>query len=130
MHSLIPAGATKNAIQWKITPHVVPNWKYEPVIHVSQVGYHPRQNKVAFIELDKQETDLQKAVLQKVSTAGEYQEVMEKQPELWVQYLRYKYATFDFSEINEPGIYVVKYSDDTTNPFQIDIPHFLKSRSR
>jgi endoglucanase len=120
VHSLIPAGATKNAVQWKITPHVIPNWKYEPVIHVSQVGYHPKQKKVAFIELDNQETALQKAMLQKVKPSGEYQTVMEKQPELWGQFLRYKYATFDFSEIDEPGIYVVRYGDLTSNPFQID----------
>ncbi|MBN1217889.1 MAG: glycoside hydrolase family 9 protein [Anaerolineae bacterium] len=120
VHSLVPAGATKNAIQWQITPHVIPNWKYEPVVHVSQVGYHPRQKKVAYIELDKQETTIQKATLQKVSAAGEYQTVLEKQPNVWEQYFRYKYALFDFSEINEPGIYVVKYGSFTTNPFQID----------
>jgi endoglucanase len=120
VHSLVPAGATKNAIQWKITPHVIPDWKYEPVIHISQVGYHPGQNKVAFIELDKQETTIQKAILHKVQPSGEYQAVMEKQPELWGQYLRYKYATFDFSEVGEPGVYVVKYGDLLSNPFQID----------
>ncbi len=120
VHSLVPAGATKNAIRWKITPYVIPDWKYEPVIHVSQVGYHPKQKKVAFIELDKQETVIEKAVLQKVQPTGEYQTVMEKQPELWGQYLRYKYATFDFSEITESGIYVVKYGNLTSNPFQID----------
>lgn len=120
VHSLVPAGATKNAIRWKITPHVIPDWKYEPVIHVSQVGYHPRQKKVAFIELDKRETVIQKASLQKVNPSGEYRTVMEKQPELWGQYLRYKYAIFDFSEIAEPGIYVVQYGDLTSNPFQID----------
>jgi endoglucanase len=120
VHSLVPAGATKNAIQWKITPHVTPNWRYEPVVHISQVGYHPRQKKVAFIELDKQETSVQKAKLQKIEPSGEYQTVLEKQPELWGQYLRYQYATFDFSEIDEPGIYVVKYADLTSNPFQID----------
>lgn len=120
VHSLVPAGATKNAIHWKITPHVIPDWKYEPVIHVSQVGYHPRQKKVAFIELDKRETVVQKARLQKVQPSGEYQTVVEKQPELWGQYLRYKYALFDFSEVAESGIYVVQYGDLTSNPFLID----------
>jgi endoglucanase len=120
VHSLVPAGATKNAVQWKITPHVIPNWRYEPVVHISQVGYHPKQKKVAYIELDKQETTVQKAILQRVMPSGEYQTVVEKKPELWGQYLRYKYATFDFSKIKEPGVYVVKYGDFTTNPFQID----------
>jgi endoglucanase len=120
VHSLVPAEATKNAIHWTISPHVIPNWKYKPVIHLSQVGYHPRQKKVAFIELDKEETGLQKAVLQKVSPTGEYQPAMTKQPERWGQYLRYNYATFDFSEIDEPGIYVVQYGDVTSTPFPID----------
>jgi endoglucanase len=120
VHSLVPAGATKSAIHWTITPHVIPNWKYGPVIHVSQVGYHPRQKKVAFIELDRQETALQKAILLKVLATGEYQGVMTKQPEWWGQYLRYNYATFDFSMVDAPGIYVVQYGDVTSNPFQID----------
>jgi endoglucanase len=120
VHSLVPAGATKSAIQWTITPHVIPDWKYEPVIHVSQVGYHPEQKKVAFIELDQQERTIQKASLQNVKPSGEYQTVMEKQPNLWGQYLRYQYATFDFSGVAEPGIYVVKYGDLTSHPFQID----------
>jgi endoglucanase len=120
VHSLVPAGMTKNAIHWTISPHVIPNWKYIPVIHLSQVGYHPRQKKVAFIELDKEETGLQKAVLQKVTPTGEYQPAMTKQPDLWGQYFRYNYATFDFSEIEEPGIYIVRYGDVTSTPFPID----------
>ena len=28
VHSLVPAGAAKGAVQWKITPHVIPGWKY------------------------------------------------------------------------------------------------------
>jgi endoglucanase len=120
VHSLVPAGATRNAIHWTITPHVLPNWKYGPVIHLSQVGYHPRQQKVAYIELDRQETAPQIAVLKKVSSAGEYQTVMSKKPEMWGQYLRYNYATFDFSNIDEAGIYIIQYGEVTSNPFPID----------
>jgi hypothetical protein len=120
VHSLVAAGATKNAIQWKITPNVISGWKYDPVIHVSQVGYHPKQKKTAFIELDKRETTCQKAVLQKVSPTGERRTVMEKQPALWGQYLRYQYATLDFTEIDEPGIYIVKYGEVFSSPIRID----------
>ena len=119
VHSLVPAGATKGAIQWTITPHVIPDWTYEPVVHVSQVGYHPRQRKVAFVELDEREGTIQEASLRRVMPSGECQIVLEKQPDLWGQYLRYKYATFDFSEVDEPGVYVVAYGDFTTDPFQI-----------
>ncbi len=119
VHSLLPAGATGNAVQWKITPNVIPDWMYKPVIHLSQVGYHPGQKKVAYIELDKRETALQKAKLQKVSVWGEYRTVMEKPPALWGRYLRYQYAVFDFSEITESGVYVMKYGETVSNPFPI-----------
>src|SRR5690606_30586900 len=37
IRTMIPKGASKNAIEWVITPHTVSNWQYEPVIQVSQV---------------------------------------------------------------------------------------------
>ena len=119
VRSLVPAGATEGAIQWKITPHVIPGFKYGPVVHLSQVGYHPDQKKIATIELDKRETEIQNAVLYKVTPAGAYEVVMDETPTEWGQYLRYKYATLDFSKIKEPGIYLLKYGDFTSNPFQI-----------
>ena len=39
----IPAGATKNAIEWVVDANTVENWTYKPVIQVSQVGYAPAQ---------------------------------------------------------------------------------------
>jgi len=119
VHSLIPAGAAKGAVQWKITPHVIPGWMYNPVIHLSQVGYHPRQKKVAFIELDKQETEPQRAQLLKINPGGDSRIVMEKQPALWGRYLRYHYAQFDFSEVAEPGVYMLQYGETASNPFPI-----------
>ena len=120
VRSLVPAGATQNAIQWKITPSVIPDFKYSPVVHLSQVGYHPEQGKIAYIEMDKRETDLQKAILYKITPSGEYQIVKEMEPKEWGQYLRYKYATCDFSEVKAPGIYQLKYGDFTTNSFEIN----------
>ena len=46
-------GAAKGAVDWLVTPHAIPGWKSEPVVQVSQVGYHPKQPKFAVIELDK-----------------------------------------------------------------------------
>ena len=120
VRSLVPAGVTKNAIQWKITPNVIPGFKYKPVVHISQVGYHPDQKKMAYIELDKREEDIHKTMLIKINDNGETQVVLEKNPEVWGQYLRYKYAIFDFSEIKEPGLYQVQYGDFTTNSIRID----------
>ena len=41
--SEVPAGATDNAIEWVITPNVVEDWIYPPVVQTS-VGYHPKPN--------------------------------------------------------------------------------------
>jgi endoglucanase len=120
VRSLVPAGAIKGAIQWKITPNVIPGWKQDPIIHITQVGYHPKQEKKAFIELDKKERKIHKAALLKLEKSGELTVIKKQKPELWGRYLRYKYVNFDFSEINETGNYMVKYGNVTSNPFRID----------
>ena len=53
VRSLVAKGATKNAISWLVTPHAIAGWRSDPVVQVSQVGYHPLQEKIAVIELDK-----------------------------------------------------------------------------
>ena len=50
--SLIPAGRTEGALQWRITPNAVEGWRAPTVIQVSQVGYHPDQAKCAVLETD------------------------------------------------------------------------------
>ncbi|MCB0744975.1 MAG: glycoside hydrolase, partial [Ignavibacteriae bacterium] len=65
LRSLVPAGKTNDAIVWKISPNVIPNWKRNPIVHISQVGYHPNQPKTAFIELDKNDSDIMKAEILK-----------------------------------------------------------------
>jgi endoglucanase len=45
----LKANTTKKALEWIITPAVDQTWKYEPVIHISQVGYHPNQLKKVVI---------------------------------------------------------------------------------
>jgi len=120
VRSLIPAGIAKGAVQWKISPHVIPGWIDKPVVHISQVGYHPNQLKVAFIELDKNDKLLDKVTLLKLERNGDRTTVKEQAPKPWGQYLRYQYSKFDFSEIKEPGLYQVQYGDVTTNVFRID----------
>ena len=120
VRSLIPAGATTRAIEWKISPNVINGWIDKPVVHVSQVGYHPDQAKTAFIELDKNDKNLFTASLMKLDSKGSYKLIKEKVPERWGIYLRYQYAKFDFSEVKDEGMYVVKYGDFTTNVFGIN----------
>ena len=42
----------QRAVEWLITPHRIPGWRRAPVIAISQVGYHPDQDKRAVIELE------------------------------------------------------------------------------
>ena len=37
VRSLISSGATKNAIEWTITPNTIPNWIYKPVVRVFDI---------------------------------------------------------------------------------------------
>jgi len=120
VRSLVPAGATKNAIEWLVTPNVPEDFLYSPVVQISQVGYHPAQEKIAVIETDKNDNNLQEAKLYRIKNEGGYAEVISKKPKLWGDFLRYRYYQLDFSTIEQPGMYVVKYGNYTTEPFQID----------
>jgi len=42
--SEVPAGATDNAIEWVITPNVVEDWIYPPVVQTSQGRISPQPN--------------------------------------------------------------------------------------
>ena len=117
--SEIPSGVTENAVEWTITPNVLPDWKRDPVIALSQIGYHPDQAKKAILELDPQTKTLERASLIKIAGGKETQEVMSVVPEKWGRFLRYDYAVFDFSNVKEPGLYMVKYGKIKSNPFSI-----------
>ena len=58
VRSLLPADQTGNVLQWYLEPNSIPNWTRAPVIQFSQAGYHPAQEKVAVIELDRNDTPL------------------------------------------------------------------------
>ena len=118
IRELVPAGATRNAVQWTITPNVVDDWKYEPVVQVSQLGYHIDQKKKAVVELDNTDEQIEEITLYKLGGTG--REVVKKEtPASWGNFLRYKYLTFDFSEINDPGMYMITYGDIETHAFKI-----------
>ncbi len=119
LRSEIPAGVTENAIEWIITPNVIPGWQREPVIAISQIGYHPGQVKKAVIELDPQTKKLEKAKLVKITGGNEAIEVLSASPVKWGRFLRYDYAVFDFSEIKDPGMYMVTYGKTKSYPFSI-----------
>jgi hypothetical protein len=118
VRSLVPAGATKNAIEWVVRPHPIPGWKSDPVIQVSQVGYHPKQQKTATIELDRKETELRPVALYRLTSTG-LEKVIEGPAKDWGRFLRYRYLQYDFTSVVAPGMYEVGYGDLRSNPFEI-----------
>ncbi|HUE82092.1 MAG TPA: glycoside hydrolase family 9 protein [Pyrinomonadaceae bacterium] len=117
--SLVPAGATARAIEWIVTPHAIPGWMYQPVVHLSQVGYHSKQKKMAIIELDPADEAPDSFHLKRVSEAGGFEQVLSGKPKTWGKFLRYQYRLFDFSQVTKPGMYVAEYRNYRTHPFQI-----------
>ncbi len=119
VRSTVKSGATKNAINWLITPNTIPNWKSEPVIQVSQVGYHTKQQKWAFVELDKTDSERHPIELIRISDTGSHETVLKKQGKEWGQFLRYNYLRLDFTDIKTSGLYFIKYGSQQTHPFKI-----------
>lgn len=114
----VPANATKNAIEWIITPHVITSWQYEPVIQVSQIGYHPEQPKKVIIEQDQRDSQINDVIIYKLTPNGK-EKVNTGKPTKWGKFLRYSYLTYDFSSIKQPGMYVIEYRSKTSHTFQI-----------
>ncbi|MBN1875468.1 MAG: glycoside hydrolase family 9 protein [Anaerolineae bacterium] len=116
---IIRAGATEGGVAWRITPNSVPGWQRDPVICISQVGYHPDQVKQAILELDPRAETFTEAALQRICPSGNYETVVLARPTLWGRWLYHRYAVFDFTDIRDPGMYVVRYGDQASPPFAI-----------
>lgn len=120
VRSVIPNNKSGLVMEWYLEPNTIENWIRTPVIGFSQAGYHPSQEKIAVIELDKNDTPLKKASLLKVTPEGKYLEVCTSDVQIWGDFLRYNYLKFNFSSVREPGLYMIKYGDQVTNAFSID----------
>jgi hypothetical protein len=120
VRSLLPSKKTGNVLQWFVKPNVIPNWVRTPVISFSQAGYVPQQEKVAVIELDKKDTPLTSATLFQVSADGKIIEKLSAATKPWGAFLRYNYIKFDFSTVQDPGLYFIQYGNQKTNTFAID----------
>ncbi len=119
LRSLLPAGKTGKVLEWHLQINTIPNWVRQPMIGFSQVGYHPEQEKVAVIELDKNDKLLPRATLYKLTEEGKLIEKYSGEIKPWGNYFRYNYVKFDFSSVKEPGLYVIQYGQQKTNPFSI-----------
>ncbi len=120
VRSLLPAEKTGKVLTWTVEPNTIKGWMREPNIGFSQVGYLPTQPKVSVIELDKKDKPLKKASIFKIDENGSAKEVFTGNVVPWGDYFKYNYVKFDFSAVNTPGIYYIKYGDNTTNNFIID----------
>ena len=118
LRSVITKG-TDDVIQWKIMPEVDDQWIRKPVIQASQLGYHPKQEKIAVIEADTLSALPETFQLMQVVENGQDQPAYEQEVSNWGQFLRYQYATLDFSSITEPGIYYLKAGDIRSHDFRI-----------
>jgi len=119
VRSLVTPGKTKGAIEWVVDCNVLKNFQSKPVVHVSQIGYHPNQQKIAEIEVDKNTTTVDKVSLYRISENGGLNEIRTVEPQKWGKFLRFNYYRFDFSDITTPGMYQISYAGVTTEPFRI-----------
>ncbi|AKH43240.1 hypothetical protein FHS61_001058 [Altererythrobacter atlanticus] len=119
VRSMIPSGRTGKVIEWTLTPNSVPGWLRDPVIGHSQLGYAPQQAKRAVIELDANDAGGGEMRLLRIDPDGGETIVQSGAPDPWGNYLRYRYAVFDFSEVRETGLYALDYRGQRTSPFRI-----------
>jgi endoglucanase len=119
VRAAVPEGATREAVELVITPNQIQGWQRKPVIGVSQVGYHPGQEKRAVIELDPRTAEPGEATLVRIAADGTVSDVLSAPLVPWGSFLRYQYAVFDFTSVKEPGTYLLRYQEEQTLPFRI-----------
>ncbi len=126
VRALVKRGLTRRAIEWMVTPHAIAGWISKPVVQVSQVGYHPRQTKIAVIELDRSDRLRPLATLLRIRENGGFETVLQAAPRDWGLFLRYHYLQFDFSAIKREGMYIIRYGSGQTAPFRISDSVFTR----
>ena len=89
------------------------------MIGISQVGYLPRQTKRVILELDPRDSATEPVNIYQLQAAGGQKLVKSGVPKAWGKFLRFNYAMFDFSEVQEPGVYTIEFRDQQAGPFRI-----------
>ncbi|AYB35693.1 cellulase N-terminal Ig-like domain-containing protein [Chryseolinea soli] len=120
VRSILPSGKTGKVLTWTVEPNAIKGWVREPNIGFSQVGYIPKQQKVAVIELDKKDKPLATASLYRIGNDGGASEVFSGKIISWGDYYKYHYVKFDFTSVTTPGIYYIQYGNFKTNDFLIE----------
>ena len=119
VRGVLPENKQGELLTWRITASTDDAWLRDPMIAHSQVGYFPGQTKRAVIELDKHAPVNGMAELLKVNADGSKAVVKKAAPGKVEDYTRYQYATFDFTDVTEPGLYQLRYKGTTTASFPI-----------
>ena len=119
LRALLPAKKTGTVLEWTIEGSTVPGWTRETVIGHSQVGYHPAQRKVAVLEVDRLGAAPGAARLLRIDADGRETVAHAGEAVHWGRYLRYTYYHYDFSDVREPGIYVIEAAGQRSNAFRI-----------
>jgi hypothetical protein len=119
VRTLIPANRTENAVVWHVRPNVIAGWTRPPVVSYNQVGYTPERSKVAIVELDPLFNAPKSARLLRLNPKGEFEEAYRGDIKPWGKWIRYQYASFDFSTVHKPGIYAIEYAGHASTPFKI-----------
>ncbi|HBH85339.1 MAG: hypothetical protein A2X03_01385 [Bacteroidetes bacterium GWA2_40_15] len=120
VRTAIPSGETKSVIEWEIEANTIKDFVYQPVIHISQVGYLPAEPKKAVIEFDKKSSITGNVDILKINPDGSRTSVQSVTPVMWGKFLKYNYAVCDFTNLKEPGMYIINYGGITSNLFRID----------
>lgn len=121
VRSLLPGGKSGKVLEWFIQPSISKDWIRKANIGFSQVGYTPAQNKVAVVELDKNDTPARSAKILKINPDGSKSVAKEIAVRNWGEFhRRYNYVQIDFSSVREPGLYSILYNGVETNAFPID----------
>ena len=118
VQAALTPGSSQTEVRIQILPNLRPDWRRAPVIGVSQVGYHPRQPKQVVLELDPADVPAE-VRLYKLELEGDRRLVKSGPARIWGRFLRMQYATFDFSEVRRPGLYVIEYGGQSAGPFRI-----------
>jgi hypothetical protein len=119
VRSLLPSGASGTVINWFVSASVLADWTRPAVIAHSQVGYHPDQEKVAVIETDTNAGPPGTVRILRAGADGQLTEALAGDTKQWGEYLRYRYFTFDFSSVREPGVYIIEAAGQRTKAFRI-----------
>jgi len=116
----LKAGSADTEVNIAITPSIVSTWRRPTMIGISQAGYHPSQAKRAILELDGRDAPGAPVTLYRMQMNGGRKVVKSGAAQPWGQFLRYRYEIFDFSDVQEPGVYVIESGGQTAGPFRID----------